>query len=85
MQRQFRSKQLKHRQILLIKRKTTQIRVAGLEQVTSETSGTFPSPLLLPLPYGQHFTTAKTEGTCFASFSQILSATKQKNHAKMGG
>ena len=33
-----------------------------LEQVTSETSVTFPSPLLLPLPYGQHFACGKNPG-----------------------
>ena len=59
--------------------------VAGLEQVTSKASETFPSPLLLPLPYGQHFATAKAEGTCFASSSQIPSAIKQKSHPNLGG
>mgnify|MGYP005805725741 CR=1 FL=1 len=33
-----------------------------LEQVTSETSVTFPSPLLLPLPYGQYFACGKNRG-----------------------
>ena len=62
------------------KRKTTQNWVAALEQVTSETSKTFPSPLLLPLSYGQHFAGAKTEGTCFASLPKIPWAAKKKNH-----
>ena len=33
-----------------------------MEQVTSETSVTFPSPLLLPLPYRQYFACGKNPG-----------------------
>ncbi len=66
------------------KRKTTQNWVAALAQVTSETSETFPSPLLLPLPYGQHFAGAKTEGTCFASLPQNPLGGKKEKPPKIG-
>ena len=52
-----------------------------MEQVTSETSVTFPSPLLLPLPYGQHFACGKNRGNLLRlSAPRIFSAAKKKNH-----